>query len=142
MISGIVNEILVHKAGQLWTVSPEATVFEAIELMAEKIRPCDRHMAGIAFTVSILSLMDALFGMPMQDILKQLSVADEVRDSLLSRSGIYGDMLNLAECIEKIDTAGPQLAPLLKKLGLSTEELYALQLAAFEWSDTIAQRAN
>ena len=36
MISGIVNEILVHKAGQLWTVSPEATVFEAIELMADK----------------------------------------------------------------------------------------------------------
>ena len=36
MISGIVNEILVHKAGQLWTVSPDATVFEAIELMAEK----------------------------------------------------------------------------------------------------------
>lgn len=36
MIPGIVNEILAHKAIQLWTVSPDATVFEAIGLMAEK----------------------------------------------------------------------------------------------------------
>lgn len=36
MIPGIVNEILAHKTGQLWIVSPDATVFEAIEIMAEK----------------------------------------------------------------------------------------------------------
>ena len=36
MIPGIINEILVHKQPQLWSISPEATVFEAIELMAEK----------------------------------------------------------------------------------------------------------
>ena len=36
MISGVINEILAHKSAQLWSVSPEATVFEAIELMAEK----------------------------------------------------------------------------------------------------------
>ena len=36
MIPGIINEILAHKTGQLWSVSPDATVFEAIEMMAEK----------------------------------------------------------------------------------------------------------
>jgi len=36
MIPGIVNEILAHKPAQVWSVSPDATVFEAIELMAEK----------------------------------------------------------------------------------------------------------
>jgi CBS domain-containing protein len=36
MIPGIVNEILAHKPAQVWSVSPDATVFEAIELMAGK----------------------------------------------------------------------------------------------------------
>ncbi len=113
-----------------------------LELMAQKIRPSDRKTANIAFTVGIMSLMDALFDMPMEAILKQLSVADEVRDALLFRTGIYGDMLKLVECIERINTSGPLVAPLLKRLQLSTEQLYALQLAAFEWSNTVSHHAN
>ncbi len=31
-----VSEILQHKGSQAWSISPDATVFEAIELMAEK----------------------------------------------------------------------------------------------------------
>ncbi|RZI41143.1 EAL domain-containing protein [Herbaspirillum sp. HC18] len=111
-----------------------------LELMAEKMRPGDRHMTGIAFTVGVMSLMDALFSLPMADILKQLSVADEVKTALLERTGVYGDMLNLAECIEHIDSACPQVSTLLKKLGLSVEQLYSLQVAAFEWSDTVSKR--
>lgn len=113
-----------------------------LELMAEKVRPGDHNMANIAFTVGIMSLMDALFAMPMEDILKQLLVVDDVRNALLFRSGVYGDMLRLAECIEQINTSGPLLAPLLKRLQLTTEQLYALQLAAFEWSDTVSNNAN
>jgi predicted transcriptional regulator len=36
MIPGVINEILSNKSSQIWGVSPEATVFEAIQLMAEK----------------------------------------------------------------------------------------------------------
>jgi CBS domain-containing protein len=36
MIPGIINEILAGKPAQLWSISPDATVFEAIEIMAEK----------------------------------------------------------------------------------------------------------
>ena len=109
-----------------------------LELIAETIRPDDRRMAGAAFTVGILSLMDALLGLSMEEILRQLSVTDDVRQALLDRSGVYGDMLHLAECIEKIDTACPQLTPLLGRLGMSSEQLNALQVAAFEWSDAVS----
>ena len=51
-------------------------------------------------------------------------------------------MLRLVECIEKIDTACPQLKPLLDRLGLSAEQLYALQVSAFEWSDAISGGVN
>src|SRR5690242_16250917 len=34
--SGTINEILDHKGGSVWTISPDATVFEAIQMMSEK----------------------------------------------------------------------------------------------------------
>src|ERR1051325_6566176 len=34
--SGTISEILHHKGGTVWTVSPEATVFEAIQMMSDK----------------------------------------------------------------------------------------------------------
>ena len=34
--SGTISEILHHKGGKIWSISPDATVFEAIQLMAEK----------------------------------------------------------------------------------------------------------
>jgi len=34
--TGTIREILSHKGGVTWSISPEATVFEAIQLMAEK----------------------------------------------------------------------------------------------------------
>src|SRR2546425_8080886 len=36
MIPGVINEILAHKKGQVYSILPDATVFEAIQLMAEK----------------------------------------------------------------------------------------------------------
>jgi c-di-GMP phosphodiesterase len=120
-----------------------ATRGRLLELIAAKIRPDNRNMAEIAFTVGIMSLMDALFGMPMERILTELSVTDEVRVALLSRQGIYGDMLKLAESVEHIQEAGPlKVAPLLSKLNLSGEDFYALQVSAFEWSDSISHSAG
>jgi EAL and modified HD-GYP domain-containing signal transduction protein len=86
--------------------------------------------------------MDALFGLPMERILTELSVADEVRNALLLREGIYGDMLKLAASVEHLKEAGSQVSALLHKLNLSSEEFYALQVAAFEWSDSISHSAG
>ncbi len=61
-----------------------------------------------------MSLMDALFGQPMEKILDQIAVAEEVREALLFRKGTYGDMLKLAEYVERLEDAGPLLAPTLQ----------------------------
>lgn len=34
--NGTISEILSHKGTQVWSISPDATVFDAIQLMAEK----------------------------------------------------------------------------------------------------------
>src|SRR6266481_8061882 len=34
--NGTINEILSHKGAQVWSISPDATVFDAIQMMADK----------------------------------------------------------------------------------------------------------
>ena len=110
-----------------------------LELMAQKLAPDNRAMADTAFTVGIMSLMDTLFSLPMAELLTQIPVVEEVGDALLYRQGSYGDMLKLAEYIEQIEESGPLLFAALNKLQLTTEDLLQLQLAAFEWADTLSQ---
>jgi EAL and modified HD-GYP domain-containing signal transduction protein len=109
-----------------------------MELTVQKLKPGNRGMADVAFTVGMMSLMDTLFGLPMEQILGQIAVAEEVGAALRSRDGWYGDMLQMTEYMEKLEESCPLLLGMLDKLDLSTEELGQLQLGACEWSTAIA----
>lgn len=109
-----------------------------LELIAMRHRPGNRSIADAAFTVGIMSLIDALFGMPMAQIVRQIAVVDEVSDALLYRKGYYGELLKLAEISERAQTLD-QLPAEIGKLQLSSEDLYLLQAEAFEWSNAIAR---
>ena len=114
---------------------------EVGELLAHKLRPSQLHVADIAFTVGIMSLMDTLFGIPMSEILAQIPVNDEVSDALMYRGGFFGDLLKLAECIERIEDMEDHIVPTLRDLAMSTDELVELEMAAFEWSDNVVRYA-
>src|SRR5258708_4162518 len=50
MIIGTVSEILKHKGTQVWSISPDKTVFEAIQMMADKNVGALRVMEGDKLT--------------------------------------------------------------------------------------------
>jgi EAL and modified HD-GYP domain-containing signal transduction protein len=50
-------------------------------------------------------------------------------------------MLRLVEHMERIEEAGSELDELIDRFELSADDLYELQLAAFEWSDNVARNA-
>jgi EAL and modified HD-GYP domain-containing signal transduction protein len=129
------------KKGQAMTplLTLAATRGKLLELFAQQIEPRNRAMGDIAFTVGIMSLMDTLFSMPMAEILEQVAVAESVSDALLHRRGLYGEMLQLAEHMERIEEAGSMIDELVRRLDIDGEDLYTLQLAAFEWSDGVAR---
>lgn len=119
-----------------------ATRGKLLELIAHHAQPHNRGMAETAFTVGIMSLMDTLFSMPMTEILEQIPVVDAVSDALLHRQGTYGNLLKLAEQLEQIEAAEPLLDELVEKAGLTVDELYDLEMAAFEWGDGVARDAH
>jgi EAL and modified HD-GYP domain-containing signal transduction protein len=109
-----------------------------MELMAQKISPKNQVVADTAFTVGIMSLLDVLFGAPIVQLLAQISVADEVKEALISHSGFYGGMLQLVVELEDMANEGSMLASSMRKFHLRMEELRAMQMQAFEFSDGIA----
>ncbi|SNS27900.1 EAL and modified HD-GYP domain-containing signal transduction protein [Noviherbaspirillum humi] len=109
-----------------------------LELIAARADPANAPVADTAFTVGIMSLMDVLFSLPMEAIVERMSVSAEIAGALLRREGRYGDMLLLAELIERDEAAACEALPLLHKLGLSLDDFRLLQLHAFDWSDRIS----
>lgn len=108
-----------------------------MELLAQKLRPGNRSIADTAFTVGIMSLMDTLFSMPMDVILRQIPVIDEVSEALLQRQGYFGKLLSLVENTEWHSKTETELLQAIQELRLSCTDLYQLQLAAFEWADQV-----
>ncbi|MBQ5950480.1 EAL and HDOD domain-containing protein [Massilia sp. ST3] len=112
-----------------------------MELLAQRLRPGQRNVADVAFTVGMMSLMDTLFCIPMQDIVEQIPVIDEVRHALLVRKGFFGELLRLAESIEQMDDANDAVMPALHELSLDGDDLAELEVSAFEWSDKVVRYA-
>jgi EAL and modified HD-GYP domain-containing signal transduction protein len=112
-----------------------------LELMTQKVRAGDPASADLAFTVGMMSLADALFGVPMAEILDRVEVADEVRAALLAREGEFGVMLRVAELLESAE-CGKVLNAALKKLGLTVKEMREIELAAFQWVQGLAYEVH
>jgi c-di-GMP phosphodiesterase len=110
-----------------------------MELLAQRLRPGQRQVADIAFTVGIMSLMDTLFGVPMADLVEQVPVSEDVAHALLRRGGFFGQLLHLAESIERMDEDEDLLTPALAELAITGDDLTELELDAFDWSDQVAR---
>jgi len=86
-----------------------------MELIAAAERPHDKSQHERAFIVGILSLLDKLLGIGMQQIVNKLGISDDMCQALMTRKGRLGQALELLEADERGDDAAIQ--SLLTKLG-------------------------
>ncbi len=61
--------------------------------MAENIATAQKTATDSAFTVGLFSGLDALFDLPMAQLLQQLPLRDEIKTALLEHRGALGEML-------------------------------------------------
>ncbi len=118
-----------------------ATRGKLLELLTAARAGSSRAQGDDAFLAGILSLLDALLGMPLADILKNLPVSDAIRRGVLDREGELGHLLVLAERVERTDVAAieEQLAMLPHLDGANVNEAYA---KAIEWANSIADKGS
>lgn len=136
-------QLLVFASGsQNGSVNPlllmAATRGRLMELLAAELMPGDAALADQAFMAGIMSLMPALVGLPINEIVTPLGLSGTVRDALCDGSGPLGQMLELAENSESGELA--QLAESLARLpGLGPKALNRAQTQALQWANSIGQ---
>jgi EAL and modified HD-GYP domain-containing signal transduction protein len=115
-----------------------ATRGRLMELLAAEVHPGNVPFSDQAFMVGIMSLMPALVGLPIAEIVTPLGLASAVRDAVCDGSGTLGDMLNLAESSESGDIG--QLTGNLARLpGLTPKQLNRAQTGALQWANNITR---
>lgn len=91
----------------------------------------NREAPDQAFMTGILSLLDSIYDIPMNQVASELNLSDEVQQALLKRTGVFGKFLTLVEALEQADfvTAATTLGQLSIPYGDVTEA----QAKAYGW---------
>jgi c-di-GMP-related signal transduction protein len=98
----------------------------------------DKAFEDNAFLTGIMSLVDALLGRPLPEVIQGLPLADDVRNALLQRTGRLGRMLALTESLENGDAAAITLA-MTSLPGLTASRMNMAHMEALRWANNIAQ---
>jgi len=108
-----------------------------MELLAEK-QSSDVASRDRAFMTGILSLLDVLLETPMDEVIAEISLPEDVGRALLTRSGPLGHLLRVVETLEQPDTAA---LPELLAAGdpCSPDDIATIQVKALAWSNSIVQ---
>lgn len=99
-----------------------------------KLHPRTRFLlyaAEEAFITGTLSLLGDSFGFSMDEIIAGLNLSDEIQNALSNRGGDLGELLILAEMIERLELA--QAAERLEQAGVSLKDVLECQKNAFNW---------
>lgn len=112
-----------------------------MELVATTERPHDKNHQERAFMVGILSLLDVLLGIEMQQIVEKLGIPEDMSQALLAREGRLGHELKLIEANEKGEVSAVQ--SIITELGfLSLNELADIEIQAIGWANRIGEAVN
>ena len=127
-----------HAASPLMQLA--ATRGKLMELAAQRERPGNPDYADRAFMVGTLSLLDALLGKPLPEILARLNLQNDVESALLRHDGELGLLLVLCQELEAGNIPAIQES-LLAHFSLTLDTLNKAQLEALAWANSIETRA-
>ena len=107
-----------------------------MELVAKKMDNYQPNFSEQAFMVGMLSLADVVMQTPLEEVLNEIGLTDDIKNAVLMHEGLLGELLLLAEEIEKGDFGAAELE--IDKLGISVGDLLTIQLETMQWANQIA----
>jgi EAL and modified HD-GYP domain-containing signal transduction protein len=113
---------------------------EAFHLAVQRARMCELLVGPSSwdgesrslFLVGLLSLLDAITGTPMPDLLNALAPAPAFRDALVSRVGPYAVALSLTEAYEQ--GAWGTVGRLAQRIGMDAAQVAACYVQSLVWT--------
>ncbi len=92
------------------------------------------------FLLGFLSLLDVLLQQPMQDILGDLPLSEELQDALLNPDSPGQKFIQLSRDQERADWA--EVGKRIRELGLDAEKTARLNSEARKWADSVLDSAK
>ncbi|MFQ5597153.1 MAG: EAL and HDOD domain-containing protein [Nitrospiria bacterium] len=96
-----------------------------------------QEVVDLAFMTGILSLIDALMGKPMKEIIDQMGVVDSVCHALLDREGDLGQLLSLVEAVERSDHE--TIVSLMERCKIDRHQLLTSEQEATIWTQGLTE---
>ena len=119
-------------------INSARTRAKACERVAEQVNaPID---TSIAFLTGLLSLIDAIVDEELESILAKLPLAQEIKDSLLTRKGTMAALIKLVELIEHAEWHKTNIV--MEKLGLEKSKVVRNYNQAIAWADEQSNANN
>jgi len=100
------------------------------EYIAQQYHP---ELKEMAFTTGLFSIIDAVMDKPMDEILAQLPLSEEIIECLINDKGILSEILTTVIAYERNDFEA------LKTITISSDELRKAYLSAISWTDVIIE---
>ncbi len=112
-----------------------------MELIATIERPYEKNYQERAYMVGILSQLDELLGIEMQQIVDRLGISEDMSQALLARQGRLGQALKLIEAKEKGEIHS--IYAILDELDfLSLHDLLDFETQAMSWVQETSETIN
>lgn len=102
------------------------------ELMGQGFLP--RREAENLFVVGMYSFLDLLLGVSIREVFEQLVLPEGVLQAIESRTGVYGQVLTLAEASERADG---NVANLAQDFAMTSTDVNQAHLSAIAWAQGI-----
>ncbi|SFV55348.1 EAL domain protein [hydrothermal vent metagenome] len=75
---------------------------QLMELLLREVEPnVTSERVGEAYFVAVLSLIETVFSMRLEDVLQRVNISESVKEALLDYKNIFGEILQVILCIEK-----------------------------------------
>ncbi|WP_324779871.1 EAL and HDOD domain-containing protein [Thiobacillus sedimenti] len=88
------------------------------------------------FVAGLFSLLDVVMHMPMEQVLKQISLPAEITEALLHRQGPYAPYLALAIACEQDDQSS--IEALAKQIGRDVADINGVHMDALLWAQQLS----
>lgn len=117
-----------------YTASQRAKAMEMFLRMVMEKEDVEVFEEG--FLVGLLSLLDALFKVPLEDVLNELDLNPVINDAILKYKGILGKLLVLIRETEKLELDVEKTNSLLKDVGLTVGDLNKVLVESYAWAES------
>lgn len=127
----LLNDLKGESTNELIKVSLQRARFSELICKAN----CYSQKAFSAYMVGLFSVMDAILNCPMEVIIKDLYISEEVKDGLTKEGNIINSILKLAISYEKGDWE--ETGEYAKKLNVDINSIPEIYLETLKWTDGI-----